>query len=138
MSGLSQGPTSESSDPDDRPILATPLALYSARARRRVARGDTERRLAGAYPRILKKTHESLPKFGEREGHVSTREEERSAGKRNAEESRSRSQVRVVDDTARGTKSVLNPRPLKHTSLQVRNQFCWTSRVGLSAVRLSR
>ena len=35
--GLSQGPTSESSEPDDRPILATALALYCARARRKIS-----------------------------------------------------------------------------------------------------
>src|SRR5207253_1894330 len=37
MSGLSLGPRSESSDPDDRPILATALALYCARARRKIS-----------------------------------------------------------------------------------------------------
>jgi len=37
MSGLSQGSTSESSGPDDRPILATALALYCARVRRKIS-----------------------------------------------------------------------------------------------------
>jgi hypothetical protein len=95
-----------------RPKVRVGVRAVAPISRRTVSRGVTPN--AGSRALIHGLNAREPAEIRRAQGTCSTREEERSEGKRNEEESHSRSQVRVVDDTARSNKSVLNPRPLKH------------------------
>jgi hypothetical protein len=95
-----------------RPKVRVSVRAVAPISRRTVSRGVTPN--AGSRALIYGLNAREPAEIRRAHGTRSTREEERSEGKRNEEESLSRSRVRVVDDTARSNTSVLNPRPLKH------------------------